>query len=488
MKRVYGLMLAMLFLALPLPAMAEGESPTPSPTQTTAQPTALATQAPTASATAATGLSIDSLNIYDGMDQAYMNGYTPRVKSGKATVVLPLVANGAIQGSAVTATLSLGDPSSAPFVFKNYQKTVELTSNKVASGGTVASYLVRFDLPLKKGRIDGAYPVTITISAVASDGTVIQKSYTWYVIITDGKDPNATEPAATATPPESQPKLIVSSYSLNPSPAVAGKPLIVTVKLRNTSENQAVQNIKITASCDSSDFALKNDSNTIFLDKIAAGGTADVTLNYDIALKALAQQETITLAMEYDNAQAVTLSATGTVAIAVAQPLRVELETPPIASAVNAGDTLPLTFQVMNLGRGTVYNVRCTVEAPGLFPSGAAFIGNMEAGTAKTADLDVFIGTKDMTKGHEKDDKYGPTSGTITLIYEDESGKEYTEKTEISTTINVPVISTTSTMPTEEPKKAGQWWVSIIIGALIVAALAAVLVYRGRRGRKHENH
>jgi hypothetical protein len=476
MKRIrLPLAAALLLLLLPAFALAEGETAPP------------ASALPAPSPPAAAGLAIDSLNVYDGMDQAYMNGYAPRVKSGKATIVLPLVATGEIEGNAVTVTPSLGDPSSAPFVFKNYQKTVKLSNNKVKGGGTVASYLVRFDLPLKSGRLNGAYPVTISIEARAADGSAIQQSYTWYVIITDGKAPNAPPPSPKPTVPVSHPKIIVSAYRLDPAPASAGRELTVTVTLRNTSEAQAVRDVKVTASCDSPDFALRNDSNTIFIDGIGKGETADIELKYKVGLKAAAQQYNIALAIEYDNAEAMTLSSAGTVAVTVAQPLRVQMEAPKIASEVNAGDTLPLSFQVMNLGRGAVYNVRVELSAPGLFPSGAAFIGNMEAGTAKTGEMDVFVGMKNMTEGHEGE-KYGMTGGKITLVYEDDEGREYREETEFATTINEPVLPAAPAQPEEKPEKAGQWWISILVGGVVILGLAAVFIFRGRgRGRRHES-
>jgi len=134
-----------------------------------------------------------------------------------------------------------------------------------------------------------------------------------------------------------------------------------------------------------------------------------------------------------------------------------------------------------------VYNVRCELSAPGLIPSNTAFIGNMEAGTAATGNMDVFIGTKDMTDGYTGTDKYGSTSGKITLIYEDETGNQYTVDTELSTTIKEPVINTSNDKPVEEPEKAGQWWISIVIGCIIIAGLTAFLIVRGKKGKHHED-
>ena len=431
--------------------------------------------------------SIDDKDVFTGMDKAYEDGYTPKISGGIATIVLPLVASGAIAGSELTATPNLGDANSSPFAVANYQKTVTLASNPVGDGSTsVSCYLVRFDLPLKSGRINGSYPVTITINAQTPGGSAVEQSFTSYVTVTDGKNPNA----APKTPkPVSEPKILVSAYRIDPSPAVAGDEFTATVTLQNTSAAQAVQNMTVSITCDSPDFMLENDSSTVFIGKLGKGSSTDVEFKYRTSLETQAQQYNLSLAVEYDNSDAQTLSSTGTVPVLVSQPLRVEMTTPKIADSVNAGDTLPLSFQVMNLGRSKIYNVRCEIAAPGLIPSGDAFIGDMEGGTAQTAEMDVFVGTKDMTKGYTGDDKYGPTQGKVTLVYEDDAGKEYRQDTDISTTINEPVIPDASiAAPQEQPKKASQWWVSVLIGAVVVAGLAVLLVTRGKqRGRRHES-
>jgi hypothetical protein len=262
---------------------------------------------------------------------------------------------------------------------------------------------------------------------------------------------------------------------------MAGGEFTVSITLKNTSETKSVQNMVVTAYCESPNISLQNDSDTIYIGKLGKGKTTDIELKYKADLETPAQRYNITLAIGYDNSDATPLTSTGTVAVQVSQPLRVELETPQIAASVNAGDTLPLTFQIMNMGRNKVYNVRCELSAPGLIPTGTAFVGNMEPGTASSTNMDVFIGTKDMTDGYEGEDKYGHTSGKITLIYEDAAGQQYTKEAEFSTTINPPVIAPASAELEEEPEKAGQWWISVAIGAVIAAVLAAFLITRGKR-------
>lgn len=475
MQRIVVLLLTLaLIIIIPATALAEGETETPTPE-------------PDTESDAVTSLEIDNTNVYEEMDKAYKDGYNPKVKDEKAIVVLPLVANGEIKNNSITATPNLGGTSDSPFKYSNYQKTVSLGDNPVVDGSTVSSYLVRFDLPLTKDRFNGVYSVSIDIQAEATDGTPIQKSFTTYVMITDGKDPNAPQPTPKPEKPKPQPKIIVSRYDINPSPAMAGEAFTADITLENTSEDQSVQNTAVTVSCDSPNFMLQNDSNTIYIGKLGKGEKTNVQMSYKTDLETPPGRYNISFSIEYDNSEAATLSSSGTVPVTITQPLRVEMETPEIPESVNAGDTMPLSFQVMNMGRSKVYNVRIELDAPGLIPSETAFIGNMEPGTAMPGEMNVFVGTKNMSEGYTEDDKYGYTSGMIMLIYEDADGQEYTAETEIATTINQPVITANAAEPEEEPETAGQWWISVIIGAVVIAGLTAFLIVRKKRGRQHEN-
>lgn len=434
--------------------------------------------APATAYAAGVTFTIDDENVYDGMGSSYKAGYTPKSLDGKnMTIVLPLIANGVIDGD-ITATPGLGDPSSCPFEYSNYQKTVE---KKTYPEGE--RYIVGFDLPLASGRINGVYPVTVEITA-ASGGEPIQQTFTVYVKIEDGKKP-PSEPAPEK--PSSQPKIIVSDYSIDPSPVLAGGEFTAHITLENTSTSKSVQNMSVSISCGSPNFELLDDTDTIYIGKLAKNATADIEVRYRTDLETPPQRYNITLSMEYDNPDAQALSSQGSVTVTVKQPLRVEIEAPEVPQQVNAGDTMPLSFQVMNMGRGKVYNVRCQIAAPGLIPSGTAFIGNMEAGMVMQGEMDVFVGTKNMTEGYEGEDKYGYTSGTITLIYEDETGQEYSQSIDIATSINPPVIAPASAEPAEEPDKASQWWISLIIGGALIAVLAGVLIARRKKVKQNED-
>ena len=47
------------------------------------------------------------------------------------------------------------------------------------------------------------------------------------------------------------------------------------------------------------------------------------------------------------------------------------------------------------------------------------------------------------------------------------------------------MINSQPEQPEEEEETAGQWWISLIIGAGIIAAVATFLIIKNRKGKKH---
>lgn len=238
----------------------------------------------------------------------------------------------------------------------------------------------------------------------------------------------------------------------------------------------------VTVSCDSAKFVLLNDSNTIYIDKLGAGKTLDVEIRYKTDLETPPQRYNVNLSMSYDNSDAMSLASSGSIMVEVAQVPDVELAPFNLEPEVNAGETIQMSFQVMNLGRSPIYNARVELSAPGLYPAGTGFIGNMEPGTAATTRLDVFIGMKE-----DAEERYGATSGTVTLVYEDASGQEYTQEADIDTEIKALVISapTTETEEEAESKAASQWWISVLAGSAVIGVLAIVLRKQKKQKSRH---
>jgi len=433
-------------------------------------------------------LDIDNTNVYAGMSKSYAAGYTPTVSNDTAIIVLPLVNKTApvITGDSVIARINLGSTSDSPFVYANYEKTVSLADNPVGDGSTtVSSYLVRFDIPLNTSRKNGTYATTIDVSYTTGAGDAYSDTFTVYVTISDAKATPAPTQAPSSstgsTRPRPEPKVIVQSYVVSADPVMAGDSFDINVTLFNTQDRYHVYNVLVTYAGETVDVMPDGTSDSIYIDEIEDEESSDITLKLKAREDAEEAAHKVILSIGYENSQRTAYSVTEEIYVDVKQPIRLEYDDPDIPDTVNAGDSIPISMQVMNKGKATLYNVQVSLDLKGAIPDASAYLGNMESGTAQMAEIYVFIGTLNMD-GSSSDQMYGYTSGQMVIAYEDAFGNPFEENIEVNTVIEKPVFENlyidNSEAEEEEKAKAGQWWVSIIILAAIGAGLYGYLSYK----------
>lgn len=132
-------------------------------------------------------LTIDNQHVYEGMDASYAGGYVPKIEKNKALLILPLLAKQKLAHEQLTVSVTFGGAESEPFVYKNYEKAVPFGYHKMAGKSEkTGCYLVSFALQLKKERVNGSYPVTLSIRAEGETGDEIRQDFTVYVTVTDG--------------------------------------------------------------------------------------------------------------------------------------------------------------------------------------------------------------------------------------------------------------------------------------------------------------
>lgn len=432
-------------------------------------------------------LNLDNQNIYEGMASAYKDGYQPIVQDSKAIIVVPLLCDGEIEQNTLTASVELGNIENSPFVYRNYEKDFERTVAFVnGTEETKEVFLISFSIDLIKNRYNGIYPITIQVRGTDENGGEIQLSYTSYVVITDGIDPNQVNSDTKDSldinveeKPTSAPIVLISKTVINPESVKAGEDFEAILTLKNTSTTKSIQNMVITVGVPSSDFELKNESNTIFVEKLGCEKTKDISLKYHVNKSVVDGNYSFEISMSYDDSKANTLSSSGMFQVTIEQPLTVELTMPFVQKEMTVGDTIPMTFQVMNLGRSTIYNVRCDITCNGLSQTKTAFIGNMESGTSGEGTLNLFVSQM------EGKTAYGKTSGIVTLIYEDGFGNEQTQEYPFETTIiEKPEINLDEQMQKQE-ERASQWWFSIflIVSIILIIGCSASAYYMGRKKR-----
>ena len=459
-----------------------------------------------------TVLVIDNSNLYPGMDKPYSSGYMPSISNGAASIILPLISSQELQGNSINMTVNLGDAVSSPFVFQNYDQTIKLAEHSVNNGkDKVSAYLVDFSLPLTQGRTNGRYPITINVQGQVKGGAQFTQAFTLYVTVTDGVDPNApqdpggTQDAPAADDPAGgdaggtgggggeeepapQPKAMIASYSVTPSPVLAGQEFDLSVTLKNTNDSEPMNNVKVTITGETSDVIPMGETNSFYYKKIGTKDTVTINTKLMVQQTAEPKPQKIMLHIEYEGDKATAFTSDESIVIQVKQPMRIEYDEPEIPKEVNAGDTMSISLNVMNMGKGTVYNVRAELEAPGLVPEGSAFLGNLESGASKKSDLYVFVGTLDTGESGNSDAKYGPTTGKIALSYEDEFGEVSTQEIEFNTNINPPIINAPQEEEEEKPETQSQWWISVLILGAVIGGILGIRYALKRRKQKAEDN
>ena len=460
-------------------------TPSTDPTDPSTEPT-LPSAPDLPESTIPTALTIDTENIYDGMDKAYEDGYVPRTENGFMYIVLPMLSNGNIYQNRIKVSLGLGSGASSPFVMANYEKTFEMeTVTPKNSNEEKELFLIEFTVKLSSERINGVYPVAVNISGYDDSGTPIDCSYTIYVTITDGKSNQVTQPAPEVATAE--PVVYISNSVVQPDKVMAGEEFTLTVTLKNSLATKSIKNMLVKIDTGNLHINLLENTNVFQVDKIPAGGETELTFRLASDASIPAGKYNLNFTFNYDSSKTLNLSSSGSMIVEIHQPANMELVMPRFSQSVTVGETIPLSLQVMNMGRDPMYNVRCTVSGFGFAPSNTGYIGTMDAGSSATTEVELYIIALNASKGNENGSQYGDTVGTVTLIYEDETGQEYRQETQFETTVNRPVVEVPQTASGEdaEEKAAGQWWFSVLIlgGVILAAGIGFILIKRKKKNR-----
>lgn len=418
-------------------------------------------------------LVIDNKNVYPGMKGSYARGYVPEMNGRRAVIVLPLIAKGKLSGNRITAAPKLGESENFPFVCKNYEKWVRLGRHKIGKSGRKKScYLVVFSLELKKERYNGTYPVNITVTAEDGTGSEICQDFTVYVTISNGKKPGGEDASSRSGGEESShtvfaPKVLVDSYHFSKKKVVCGQKFQAKIILRNTSKKESVKNMMVTVTPEEQ-VELLSKSAGVYVEKLAAGKTCQVSFDFKVNGGAPAGQYGIGVAMEYADGKANAYTAQGMVKVSARQRTKIGIDPVSVPREIKLGETMELQTQVMNLGRGKIRNARAVMEAEGLSSSGSAYMGDIEAGASMSGTMELTA------EGLSGDSLYGKTQGKVTFYYEDEMGKERTQEQTFETSILSPIEKGEEN---EIEDDTGQWWVIMaLIGAFLAAAAGVYIV------------
>ena len=253
----------------------------------------------------------------------------PECSEGKASIVIPVTATGDIKDNKISTAVQLGDTAGSPFVYKNYRKDVTLKDwNINNSNKKNKAYLVQYDLSLNNDRINGTYPVDVKVAGYDSKGNKVEDTYTLYVVITDGKEPDtgssddvpADEPTTEIT---FAPKVLVKEYKTE---STGENKLKVNITIYNSSKSENVRNLTVSVSNTVEGLQLESPSDTVFVDKLNVGDTYVVTYEYSYSKKLASGQYNLALAMDYADDKGTAFTSAGNAKISIEQPLDVTFD------------------------------------------------------------------------------------------------------------------------------------------------------------------
>lgn len=286
----------------------------------------------------------------------------------------------------------------------------------------------------------------------------------------------------------STPRVIITGFDTVPSEVHAGDTFTLTLHLKNTSKRTAVSNMQVdlttpSAGTDTAStyeaFLPTSGSNTLYVERIGANSTADVSIEMTAKADLSQKPYAISVNMAYEDSDYAAYTAKADVSIPVNQDARFDVSTMEIMPTdITVGGQSNVMFSIYNTGKTTLYNVQVKFVADSITET-SSFIGKIDPGA--TGNVDAMIEGAAATM----DD------GTVKAIisYEDDAGNVSTQEETFTLYVSEESYDDFdySDMPVEE--ESGSSHVGLIIAIVvivIIAAIVATVIILKKRKKKKE--
>lgn len=252
----------------------------------------------------------------------------------------------------------------------------------------------------------------------------------------------------------SQPRLMVTSYSVEGDFLTPEKVGVISISLKNTHNSKSVKNIKLSLS-EELDEICPEGLGTKYVSNISAGSTYTWSVNVETVHNAIVGVHKLNFTCEYEDKNGTPYSENATLRVEVRQPVKLTFDGAKLPVKVVQEDTVTLNINLMNTGKSTLYNCKVDYDIEGLESGGSSFAGEIPVSESKTATANLRVDSE----------KTGNVKGIIKITYEDAFGKTYEQTAEVNTIIEKKVIKAEKTEE-EEPKNP-LWWLFILVGLIV---------------------
>ena len=317
----------------------------------------------------------------------------------------------------------------------------------------------------------------------SGDGSAVSSGSDFYDGGVYNSEPVSTGGDVANTGDGSVPRVIVTGFDTDPGTVKAGSNFKLVIHLKNTSKKTAVTNMlfDLQAPASGTDEAAEapaflpvSGSSSIYLDKIPANGTKDISIDLNSRADLIQKPYSITMTMKYEDGNATQFEGESSLAIPVTQEARFEFsEIQIMPDTVAVYEEANITCNLYNLGRVKMYNVKAKFEGDAI-EGEEQFIGNLESGATGTIDGIVTAVAE----------SYDESNCKLVLTYEDDSGKEYSVEQPFTMTITSEMEPADMEMMTDIPEDTGSpvgLIVAVIVGVAAVAAVVTAVLLKRRK-------
>lgn len=416
------------------------------------------------------------------------NWVTPVANAGRhVNVVLPVVNMGRtrVKNAVVTPQIS-DDASKWPFEIEtsNYTQTIDILPG-TDDGGTDMERRreLTWTLKTRKDAPSGYMPIAFDVTFEKEDRTLETVTLTSYVNVVGTTGVSADGTAST-------PRVIVTGFSTSPEVVHAGETFTLTLHMQNTSKATAVQNMlfDIQAASESTDttyvaaaFLPTAGSSTIFVDRIPAGATKDISMEMEARSDLSQKPYVVNVKMNYEDENVNAYENTASVSIPVRQEARVDISSVDVMpDSIEVGSEVNVMFSIYNIGKTKLYNTSVKFIADSV-TGGDTYLGNIDPGA--TANLDAYLtgAAATMDDGTVK----------IQITYEDEAGEAATIEKEMTLFVNEMYIPDDMDMEGDmfgedmmQEKGGFKIWYVLVPLALVIIGAAVFFVIRRKKKKK----
>ena len=416
------------------------------------------------------------------------NWVTPVANAGRhVNVVLPVVNMGRtrVKNAVVTPQIS-DDASKWPFEIEtsNYTQTIDILPG-TDDGGTDMERRreLTWTLKTRKDAPSGYMPIAFDVTFEKEDRTLETVTLTSYVNVVGTTGVSADGTAST-------PRVIVTGFSTSPEVVHAGETFTLTLHMQNTSKATAAQNMlfDIQAASESTDttyvaaaFLPTAGSSTIFVDRIPAGATKDISMEMEARSDLSQKPYVVNVKMNYEDENVNAYENTASVSIPVRQEARVDISSVDVMpDSIEVGSEVNVMFSIYNIGKTKLYNTSVKFIADSV-TGGDTYLGNIDPGA--TANLDAYLtgAAATMDDGTVK----------IQITYEDEAGEAATIEKEMTLFVNEMYIPDDMGMEGDmfgedmmQEKGGFKIWYVLVPLVLVIIGAAVFLVIRRKKKKK----